>query len=101
MIGVEKEARLTRIFARFIPNMASMNIGSATLAKKFIQSRESQRSALEYIQKQTGVNIGIMYPPDCGILPITNDPQTIKASVLAAAKRACEDLGEVMNFKLK
>ena len=101
MIGVEKEAKLSRVIAKFIPNMASINIGSATLAKKFIQSRESHRKALEYIQKQTGINIGIMYPPDGGMIPITNEPAIVKASMLAAAKRACEDLGEKMNFKLK
>ncbi len=101
MIGVEKEAKLTRVMARFIPNMASLNIGSATLLKKFIKSRDSQLEALKFIQEQTGVKIGIMYPPDGGMLPITHDSETVRAGVLAAAKKACEDLGEEMNFNLK
>ncbi len=101
IVGVEKEAKKLSSIAKYIPNMASLNIGSATLLKKFIQSRENQRQALQYIQEQTGVNVGIMYPPNCDMLPITNDPETVKASVLASAKRACEDLGEPMNFELK
>ncbi|TRZ64753.1 hypothetical protein D4R20_02255 [bacterium] len=101
IVGVEEEAKKLSSIAKYIPNMASLNIGSATLLKKFIQSRGNQREALEYIQEQTGVNVGIMYPPNCGMMPITNDPETVKASVLAAAKRTCEDLGEEMNFKLK
>lgn len=101
MVGVEKDAKFSRMLARFIPNRASLKTGSATLLKKFIQSKESQREALEFIQEQTGVNIGIMYPPDGGMLPITNDGPTVRAGVLAAAKKTCEELGEEMNFELK
>ncbi len=101
MVGVEKDAKFSRMLARFIPNRASLKTGSATLLKKFIQSKEGQREALSFIQEQTGVKIGIMYPPDGGMLPITNDGPTVKAGVLAAAKKTCEELGEKMNFKLK
>lgn len=99
--GVEKDAKLPRFISRFIPNMASLNVGSATLLKKFAQSREDFRKALIQIEKETNVKIGIMYPPVSALDTTINDPEIVKASVLAAAKKACEDLGEPMNFNLK
>lgn len=101
MVGVEKEAKMSRALASLIPRKGSLNIGSMALAEKFIKSREGFRKGLEHIQEETGVKIGIMYPPNSGISPITNEPQIIKASIWASAKKACEDLGEKMNFELK
>ena len=106
MVGIEKQTALFRNKAlsslgRFLPNKASLESGSVALFLKFARGRENFRKALDTIQQETGVNIGLMYPPDGGLIPITNESGVVKAGILASAKRACEDLGERMNFQLK
>ncbi len=71
------------------------------LVEKFTKGREGFLKGLKYIKKQKKVNIGIMYPPDCGIVAFTRDAKLIKRAVRLSAEKACEDLGEPMNFKIK
>ena len=99
MAGVKTEARFWNGIASMIPTKGSLNSGSLALAQKFLKSREGFRKGLQHIQQQTGVRIGIMYPPNEGLIAISNEPGEVKAAVLAAAKSACQDLGEKMDIK--
>lgn len=100
MTGVEKEAKTANKIARFLPNKGSLETGSLTLATKMIKSRNNFLRALKYIQEKNGVHIGIAYPPDGSVIPIENDPKTVKAAIFSAAKKMCEQLGEKMDFEL-
>ncbi|QQG45729.1 MAG: patatin-like phospholipase family protein [Candidatus Sungiibacteriota bacterium] len=74
---------------------ASKVIPAASLGtvEKFLRIKEQIRKSLEFIQKQKGVNIGILWPRDSGLTNVTTDAVRIKAAVLESARGVIKEFG--------
>jgi predicted patatin/cPLA2 family phospholipase len=92
MAELDEEVESGKGKAGLIPG--SLDISSAALLRKFLQSATGLKRDLQYAQKEFGVNIGVLFPPDEGLDITTQDPNQIKAAMLSAAKDACEVFGE-------
>ncbi|HEY4479665.1 MAG TPA: hypothetical protein VI981_04920 [Candidatus Paceibacterota bacterium] len=76
------------LLAEFLPKVGSLG----TMAK-FASNKKQMRESLEFIQKQSGVNIGILWPPDTNLDTLTTDPYKIEASELEAARGVIKAFG--------
>lgn len=82
---------------------ASKIIPAASLGTvdKFLRIKEQIRKSLEFIQKQRGVNIGILWPQNSGLTNVTTDPDRIKAAVLESARGVIKAFGGKQPYKIE
>lgn len=62
--------------------------------QKFLAINESFRESLEMIRKNTKINIGIAWPPDCGLENLGIDPYDMEVAARRSARQIVKDFGE-------
>ena len=77
-----------KLITKFVPR-----VGSLGAVEKFLRIKEEIRKSLEYIQSQTGVRIGIMWPPDSDLGNVTTDPTQIEAAIIESARSVIKQFG--------
>jgi hypothetical protein len=55
--------------------------GSIGTIRKFLQVSSELRKMLDFFQKEKGVNIGMLWPPDRGLGTLKNDPDIVQLGV--------------------
>ncbi len=82
------------LFAELSSKMGSVgSAGSLDNVEKFLLIKEEVRKSLEYIQKQKGVNVGILWPPDSGLSNFTTDPDKVEEAVIESARNVIDIFG--------
>ena len=71
------------LFAEFAKKMGS--IGSLGTMRKFLMIIEELRGDLEDASREEEVNIGVVWPPDSGISPISQNPDDARETVAQSA----------------
>lgn len=69
------------------------SLGSLGTTEKFLRVKEEIRKSLEYIQHQSKVNIGILWPPDSNLSNLTTDPDKVEAAVIESARGVIKEFG--------
>lgn len=69
------------------------NIGQIGKLKELLDNRIEMRRALEYINKQTGVNIAVMWPPDGYLGNLNTDAWPVEAAMMETLKDTIEKFG--------
>ncbi|HVO86730.1 MAG TPA: patatin-like phospholipase family protein [Candidatus Binatia bacterium] len=76
-------------------------LGSLGTVEKFLSAKQQIRKSLEFIQKQTGVSIGILWPPDSGLTNVGTNPDAVQAAELESARGTIEAFGEPQPHEIK
>ena len=84
-----------KIVAEFAHRFDSLNT-----VEKFLRIKEEIRKSMEYIQKQKGVHIGVLWPPDSALNPLTTDPDQVEAAVMESARGGIRTFGAEQPGKL-
>ena len=84
-----------KIVAEFAHRFDSLNT-----VEKFLRIKEEIRKSMEYIQKQKGVHIGVLWPPDSALNPLTTDPDQVEAAVMESARGVIRTFGAEQPGKL-
>lgn len=69
--------------------------------EKFLLIKEQMRQSLGYIQKEKGVNIGIVWPPDSALGTFGQKPGEIKSAVLESARGIISVFGKKQPQEIK
>ena len=83
-----------RLGPKFVPALAGQ-------VEKFLLIKEQMRKSMEYLQEQSGVNIGIMWPPDAGLDVMRQDPYAIETAVLESARSVISRFDEQQPHDLR
>lgn len=68
--------------------------GSVGTIRKFLQVAGELRKSLEFFEKEKGVNIGMMWPPNRGLETLNNDPDVVQLGIYDTIKDTIEQCGE-------
>lgn len=80
------------IGGRIISKFAHM-FDSLGPVEKFVRISEELRVALEYARGQSKVNIGVLWPPDSNLNPLTTDPGQVEAAATESARGVIKAFG--------
>lgn len=69
-------------------------VGSIGTVRKFLQVSSELRKLLDYFQKEKGVNIGMLWPPERGLATLNNDPDVVQLGIYDTIKDTIEQCGE-------
>jgi hypothetical protein len=75
--------------------------GKLGMMRRFLQMSKEMRSVIEETEQITDVNIGLCFPPDCGLTSTTMGPVQIEAALYETARDTFLAFGEkVQDVKL-
>ncbi len=60
---------------------------------RFFKIKENMRLFFEEIQRETGVKVGILWPPDQGLSSLPGDPDSLKAAIYESARATIRTFG--------
>ncbi|MCE9541216.1 hypothetical protein K8R03_01500 [Candidatus Kaiserbacteria bacterium] len=89
-----KFAKFARRRAGSLMRAGSLD-GAASLhqVEKGLLLKHEQRKAFELIQKETGVHIGVLWPPNSGLTTTSIDGDDMKEAVLSSARDTIKQFG--------
>lgn len=75
--------------------------GSPGTIKKFLQVTRDLRKLLESLKKEQNINVGVLWPPDCGLHVLDTDAGMIELAENDAARDTIEQFGEKQPEKIE